>query len=181
MFKQKFLNDSSRAVTFNHTVLMNCNDTTKLHGWYRFGGEAGTQMADTCVKWRHCGALYPGWLSGGHPSVSDGAVLRKVCFTEYRGSCCYSSTFISVRNCNEFYVYKLSPFYRPHSYNCPFRYCSNSGFQLPTTSTTAKILTTATTEKTTEPTTCKSIDRSLILNYNICTLFLVLRKPIDTR
>ena len=132
----KFLNDSSRAVTFNHTVLMNCNDTTKLHGWYRFGGEAGTRMADTCVKWRHCGALYSGWLSGGHPSVSDGAVLRKVCFTEYRGSCCYSSTFISVRNCNEFYVYKLSPFYRPHSYNCPFRYCSNSGFKLPTTSTT---------------------------------------------
>ncbi|XP_067037290.1 uncharacterized protein [Acropora muricata] len=153
----KFLNDSSRTVTFNHTVLMNCNDTTKLHGWYRFGGEAGTRMADTCVKWRHCGALYSGWLSGGHPSVSDGAVLRKVCFTEYRGSCCYSSTFISVRNCNEFYVYKLSPFYRPHSYNCPFRYCSNSGFKLPTTSTAAKILTTATMEKTTELTTCGKV------------------------
>ena len=48
-------------------------------------------------------------------------------------------------------------------------------------SSLAKILTTATTEKTTELTTCKSIDRSLILNYNICTLFLVLRKPIDTQ
>ena len=61
-------------MTYNPAVLGNCKDTTRLLGWYRFGGEAGTQMADTCVTMRHCGAWYPGWLSGGHPSVSDGAV-----------------------------------------------------------------------------------------------------------
>ena len=128
----QFLNDCSRAVTYQR-VFFNCNDTTKLLGWYRFGGEAGTQMADSCVTMRHCGARDPGWLSGGHPSVSDGAVLRKVCFTGYSG-CCRHSTFVSVRNCSGFYVYKLSPVY-PYN-NCDFRYCSSYGFELPTTSIT---------------------------------------------
>ncbi|XP_015753091.1 PREDICTED: uncharacterized protein LOC107332854 isoform X1 [Acropora digitifera] len=173
----KFLNDSSRAVTYNQSG--NCNDTTKLHGWYRFGGEAGTQMADTCVKQHHCGAWYPGWLSGGHPSVSDGAVLRKVCFTGYWG-CCHFSTFISVRDCSGFYVYKLSPFH-PYSPQCNYRYCSSYGFRLPTTSTTAKLSTTATTEKTTKPTTCKSIDRSLFLNVFPVCIFAITYRYTATR
>ncbi|XP_067037309.1 protein sidekick-2-like isoform X2 [Acropora muricata] len=150
----KFLNESIRAVTYNHRVFHDCDDATKQLGWYRFGGETGTQMADTCVKQYHCGTRYPGWLSGGHPSVSDGAVLRKVCFTEYT-DCCYFSGFISVRNCSGFYVYKLSPalwyyyyhhhyyydyfyyYYYYYRYECSFRYCSSNGFELQTTSTTA--------------------------------------------
>ena len=151
----EFLNESSRAVIYNQTVSMNCSYTTKPLGWYRFGGEAGTQMAGTCVKQHHCGAWYPGWLSEGHPSVSDGAVLRKVCFTRYT-DCCYYSNFISVRNCDGFYVYKLSlapsynynyyyyyyyyyycyRYYPYYYYHCNFRYCSSNGFELPTTSTT---------------------------------------------
>ena len=130
----QFLNDCTRAVTYQR-VFYNCHDNTKLLGWYRFGGEAGTQMADACVTMRHCGALYPGWLSGGHPSVSDGSVLRKVCFTGYRG-CCHYSTFISVRNCSGFYVYKLSPVVPYYYYQCNYRYCSSYGFKLPTTSAT---------------------------------------------
>ena len=146
-------------MTYNRSVLVKCNDTTKLLGWYRFGGEAGTQMADTCVKQRHCGARYSGWLSGGHPSVSDGAVLRKVCFTGYQG-CCSCSTFISVRNCNGFYVYKLPPpilnyyyyyyyyyysscyyyyyYYYYQRYQCTFRYCSSNGSEVPTGSTAGR-------------------------------------------
>ncbi|XP_067037302.1 protein sidekick-2-like isoform X2 [Acropora muricata] len=146
----KFLNDSSRAVTYKQSVLWNCDDTTKLLGWYRFGGEAGTQMADNCVKQRHCGARYPGWLSGGHPSLSDGAVLRKVCFTRYSG-CCHYSTFISVRNCSGFYVYKLSPAH-PYYY-CNFRYCSSNGFELPTPSTTVSAAASTTLTTTVSSTT----------------------------
>ncbi|XP_044173286.1 uncharacterized protein LOC114975057 isoform X6 [Acropora millepora] len=163
----KLLNESSRAVTYNHSVFHDC-DESKLLGWYRFGGEAGTQMADTCVTMRHCGASYPGWLNGGHPSVSDGAVLRKVCFTGYQG-CCYFSAFISVRNCNGFYVYKLSPlihyYYYHYSYHyiCSSRYCSSNGSELPTTGakppTTDNTETPTTTTTTiTETTTRKSID-----------------------
>ena len=121
----QFLNDCTRAVTYNYSVLSYCNDATKLLGWYRFGGEAGTQMADTCAKLRHCGAVNPGWLSEGHPSMSDGVALRKVCFTGYQG-CCHYSTFISVRNCSGFYVYKLSPVV-PYYYQCNYRFCSSYG------------------------------------------------------
>ena len=136
----KFLNESTRAVTYNHSVFYDCGES-KLLGWYRFGGDAGTQMADTCVMMRHCGARYPGWLSGGHPSVSDGAVLRKVCFTGSWG-CCHYSAFISVRNCNGFYVYKLSTlthyyyyyyYYHSYYYQCNSRYCSSNGSERPTT------------------------------------------------
>ena len=134
----QFLNHSSRAVTYNHSVLTHCNDSINLLGWYRFGGEAGTQMADNCVKIRHCGSRFPGWLSGGHPSVSDSAVMRKVCFTGY-SDCCQYSTFISVRNCNGFYIYKLSPIYP--SYYCNLRYCSSNGFEPPTSTTGTKFYT----------------------------------------
>jgi hypothetical protein len=34
-----------------------------VEGWYRFKGNAGTAMADTCVtKAGSCGTLLPGWL-----------------------------------------------------------------------------------------------------------------------
>ena len=78
-------------------------------------------MADACVHFGHCGTNWPGWLNGSHPAVADGAVQRKVCFTDY----CKISVFISVRNCGAFYVYKL----RPLSVN--LRYCGN-GFIPPT-------------------------------------------------
>ena len=90
-------------------------------------------MADTCVKMCHCGAPYPGWLTGGHPSVEDGAVMRKVCFVGRRG-CCEAWAYITVRNCSGFYVYHLS---RPSSY-CNYGYCASTGFEEPTTLTTGK-------------------------------------------
>ena len=106
-----------------------CKDNLKP-GWHRFGGEAGNQMADTCVKMCHCGAWHPGWLTGGHPSVEDGAVVRKVCFVGSLG-CCESSVYISVRNCSGFYVYNLT--FIP-SFLCSYGYCASSRFEEPTTS-----------------------------------------------
>ncbi|XP_068711539.1 uncharacterized protein [Montipora foliosa] len=127
----KFLNDSSIAATYRRDDLYySCKDNVKP-GWHRFGGEAGNQMADTCVKMCHCGVVYPGWLSGGHPSVEDGAVVRRVCFG--RGCTCDTFVYISVRNCSGFYVYNLTSI--PSS-NCDYGYCASTGFEGPTTSTT---------------------------------------------
>ena len=111
-----------------------CKDNFKP-GWHRFGGEAANQMADTCVKMCHCGASYPGWLTGGHPSVEDGAVVRKVCFVGGLG-CCAASVYISVRNCSGFYVYNLTSIPTCY-YRCPtcyYGYCASRGFEEPTTS-----------------------------------------------
>ena len=88
-------------------------------------------MADTCVKMCHCAVWHPGWLTGGHPSVEDGTVVRKVCFAGSLG-CCKASVYISVRNCSGFYVYNLTSM--PSRYYCDYGYCASSGFEEATTS-----------------------------------------------
>ena len=103
-YNYTFLNESNRARTHGNDGL--CDDSLSL-GWYRFSGDAGTQMADSCVNRDHCGTRYPGWLNGTHPAVADGAVQRQVCFNRGYRPCCYYTTYISVRNCGEFYAYKL--------------------------------------------------------------------------
>ena len=84
-------------------------------------------MAETCVDSlmsQFCSTDAPGWLSGGHPAVAEGAVRRKVCFAYFFGCCSYSK-YISVRNCGAFFVYKLEP---PR---CNLRYCGNGVPQAP--------------------------------------------------
>ena len=113
-----FLNESSRANSFyNIGIDFLCDDD--LNGWYRFWGDAGKQMADSCVPEFRCGAELPGWLNGSHPEIAEGAVRRKVCF-RYKNNCCEYSTSITVRNCGGFYVYHVG---KPPI--CNFRYCGN--------------------------------------------------------
>lgn len=83
-------------------------------------------MAEHCVSKGRCGTFAPGWLSGTHPTLAEGAVEREVCFHwfAWRSDCCLFSTFIKVRNCGKFYVYKLRP---PPV--CSLRYCGNGLFK----------------------------------------------------
>ena len=121
-----FLNESNRAMTYVSSSIGNLCDSA-LSGWYRFSGEAGTQMADSCPKIHHCSTDSPGWLNGTHPTVAEGIVQRKVCFLQHLNGtdCCYFSKDISVRNCGAFYVYRLDP---PRCYS---RYCGNGLPQAP--------------------------------------------------
>jgi len=80
-------------------------------------GMAGDRMPETCVSSYHCGTHAPGWLRGGHPDVSEGVVSRTVCFT-WRNNCCSWRSTILVRNCGDFYVYKLQ-----RAPKCKLRYC----------------------------------------------------------
>lgn len=92
-------------------------------GWYRFWGDAGTQLPTSCVQGTtqynlKCRTHGVSWLNGTHPSVSDGKVTREVCFS-YDGECCHRSRKnIEVINCGWFYIYKLgsTPW-------CNSRYC----------------------------------------------------------
>ena len=86
-------------------------------GWYRFVGDAGTKMPTTHVSAYRCGTAFPGWLEGGHPTVEDGEVYKKVCFSD-RISGCRDMTKISVKNCGSYFIYKLQ---QPPS--CDSRYC----------------------------------------------------------
>lgn len=121
----RVFNESNRARTYNKPSPVLCD--TALSGWYRFIGAAGSRMADTCVAYKHCATGAPGWLDGGHPTVYEGTVQRKVCFRG-RTKCCSWSINISVRNCGDFYVYELKK--PPH---CNFRYCGNGISSIPGT------------------------------------------------
>ena len=111
------LNESNRAMTYNRSISYLCD--ANLNGWYRFTGEAGTQMADSCVNMYHCGTESPGWLNGTHPDLNDGAVRRQVCFSSF-DNCCHHSNEITVQHCGGFYVYKLE-----RQSHCNLRYCGN--------------------------------------------------------
>ena len=84
-------------------------------GWYRIVGDAGSKLFEAPVKPNHCGTRSPGWLYGGHPTASEGEVVRFVNFVMYFnykgstwGSDAYQSASIKVINCNnEYFLYYL--------------------------------------------------------------------------
>ena len=78
-------------------------------------------MPDKCVLRYRCGTKKPGWLSGAHPTVGEGVVIRKVCYSE-EYKCCNWFQKIKMKNCGTFYVYEL---HKPPI--CPLRYCGNAG------------------------------------------------------
>ena len=98
------------------------HDYNLVPGWYRFRGAAGDRMADGCVPIDHCGTYYPGWLSGAHPTVAEGVVSRRVCFSE-EYTCCYWGHYIRIKNCGAYFVYEFIP--RPKNWYSYFRYCGN--------------------------------------------------------
>ena len=123
-FTYTFLNESDKARTLRNTSwAWSPLFDLKLDGWYLFGGDAGDQMADSCVPYRHWRAQRPGWLNGSHPTVANGAVNRIVCFSSF-SDCCQFSTSITVRNCGGFFVYKLTSATVCVSISIA-RYCSN--------------------------------------------------------
>ncbi|KAJ7390749.1 hypothetical protein OS493_022307 [Desmophyllum pertusum] len=96
-------------------------DSPLSTGWYRFTGDAGSYMPESCPGVVNiCGTSYPGWLNGIHPTTAEGVVTRTVCFVYSATACCHWSRTIEVQNCGYFYVYKLlaSP--------CNMRYCGTN-------------------------------------------------------
>ncbi|CAH3159159.1 unnamed protein product, partial [Pocillopora meandrina] len=96
---------------------MDLCDKSLREGWYRFVGAAGTKMPTTRVEPYRCGTNWPGWLDGAHPTVEDGEVRRKICFSDRPFGCRHSNN-IFVKNCGAYFIYKLygSP-------GCNSRYC----------------------------------------------------------
>ena len=92
-------------------------------GWYRFNGQAGSQMAtkkDVASK-NLCGTAAPGYINlEDHPNVDEGKSQDvEVCF--YWWQPCWRTKTVKVANCSDFYVYRL-----PSAPDYESRYCGVS-------------------------------------------------------
>ena len=104
----KTLDSADRNVSTPSQGLSDSSLDTK---WYRFSvASVLTYMPESCPQPQTdiCGATYPGWLNGIHPTTAEGMATRTVCFSD-SSQCCSWSTTIQVKNCGAFYVYKLGP------------------------------------------------------------------------
>ena len=114
----KNLTGADRKYGPDTTGKLKCDAT--LRGWYRLQGDAGRQMMTTCPLINKCGGSYSAWLKGGHPTVAQGNVSKKVCINKHSGGdCCHFHFFITVKNCGSYFIYKLLP----RVASCYFRYC----------------------------------------------------------
>ena len=117
------LNQADRAMGNADQSNVQCDgrapDNILSPKWYRMTGDSGDQIPEICVPMRRCGTHAPGWLDGKHPSVKEGDVIRQVCY-HWSDNCCNWKNDINVRNCGDFYVYKLD---KPPA--CSLRYCGN--------------------------------------------------------
>ena len=75
-------------------------------------------MPTTRVPAYRCGTDWSGWLNAAHPTVEEGEVRRKVCFSDRSIGCKYT-TNIFVKNCESYFIYNLL-----HLTVCHLRYCS---------------------------------------------------------
>ena len=82
-------------------------DSGLAAGWYRFTGDAGTQMLDYAPGDFNCGTHAPGWIDG-HPAFVGDTTRQTVCYDwSGDGDDCTWSNEVDVTNCGDFYVYNL--------------------------------------------------------------------------
>ncbi|EDM17673.1 rCG39392, isoform CRA_a [Rattus norvegicus] len=114
------LNDPSRS-TENTVSSEECD--SHLRGWYRFVGDGGVKMPETCVNVYRCHTYAPMWLSESHPILGDGIVNRTAC-ANWNENCCFWSSEVQVKAClgesGEYHVYKLQG-----TPECSLRYCTD--------------------------------------------------------
>ena len=100
------LSDASRKSSYVTPRNQEVSDDELLAGWYRFVGAAGTKMPTKRVPAYRCGAIWSGWFIGARPTVEDGEVYGKVCFSDRSNGCIYE-IYISVKNCGSYFIYEL--------------------------------------------------------------------------
>ena len=113
------LNAADRKITYPH--FHSYCDSIIGPGWFRFEGSAGTRMPTSCPPYNRCGTDATAWIVGGHPTVADGQVNRKVCYHWTFRGCCTWFTNIKVRNCGSYFVYYLHG--TTSNGDCSLRYC----------------------------------------------------------
>ena len=113
--------DISEEIALSPLAYIKCSRDLAT-GWYRFEEAGGDRMQDKRVLMGRCpnGTSWQrGWLNSTQPTVAEGVVRRKVCFSGPK-NCCSWSNIVKVKNCSGYYVFELQ--WMP---NCSYRYCGN--------------------------------------------------------
>uniref|UniRef100_A0A8C5KNK6 ZP domain-containing protein n=1 Tax=Jaculus jaculus TaxID=51337 RepID=A0A8C5KNK6_JACJA len=117
------IDDPSRS-TENTAEGQECD--SNLHGWYRFEGEGGIRMPESCVPVYRCHTFAPMWLQGSHPVLGDGIVNRTGC-AHWSGNCCFWKSEVLVKACpGGYHVYQLDG-----TPECSLRYCTDPSTAVP--------------------------------------------------
>ncbi|CAC5424566.1 unnamed protein product [Mytilus coruscus] len=127
----KVLDEPHRSTKFtaSNTSRLLC-DSGMHDGWYRFKSNGiDVAMPTSCIETDHCGTITPIWFQGILPSAQQGAVEGKGCINRgkedyllfaYGGTkCCHEDLQICAKNCNGYYVYRLT-----RSPGCSISYCA---------------------------------------------------------
>ncbi|XP_048026674.1 pancreatic secretory granule membrane major glycoprotein GP2-like [Megalobrama amblycephala] len=117
----------------NESGLYLCHESFPWNGWYRlFYNGMDIRMPESCVNVYSCNAIRSLWLTGPHPQIEDGVVIREVCGVE-DSDCCGRTFFpIRVKACpGNYYVYELVK-----QFHCA-GYCIDVNTISPTVSITA--------------------------------------------
>ncbi|XP_077057396.1 uncharacterized protein LOC143710318 [Siphateles boraxobius] len=105
----------------NESGLWICDDSFSWSGWYRFFYNGmDIRMSESCVSGGSCNTDISLSLSGSHPQIEDGVVIRKICGASFLNGCCdYRFSPIRIKACpGDFYVYELVKPYHGCSAYC---------------------------------------------------------------
>ncbi|XP_067226344.1 uncharacterized protein [Chanodichthys erythropterus] len=93
----------------NESGLWICDEHFSWNGWYRlFYNGMNIRMPESCVGGGSCNADISLTLSGPHPQIEEGVVIREVCGNTWNGCCDFKSKPIRVKACpGDYYVYEL--------------------------------------------------------------------------
>ena len=92
----------------DNTIAVSDKDETfiRREKWYVFNAGPANEIPETCVKTGRCGGTASGWLKHTTPSIADGVIDTKVCFSS-NTDCCSASAKVLVRHCHGYVVYKF--------------------------------------------------------------------------